>query len=128
MLTEERLQKIVELVEKYKSVSTQMLMDELGISESTARRDLNMLDEQGNLIRVRGGAMIKEEQFSTKDDAVSVRKDKHQDEKRKIARYAASLIQPNDFVYLSARDSGHRHGAYRPDRLSGPEDCASAVP
>ena len=102
MLTEERLQRIVELVEKHKSVSTQMLMDELGISESTARRDLNMLDEQGNLIRVRGGAMIKEEQFSTKDDAVSVRKDKHQDEKRKIARYAASLIQPNDFVYLDA--------------------------
>ena len=102
MLTEERLQRIVELVEKYKSVSTQMLMDELGISESTARRDLNMLDEQGNLIRVRGGAMVKEEQFSTRDDAVSVRKDKHQEEKRKIARYAASLIQPNDFVYLDA--------------------------
>lgn len=102
MLTEERLQRIVELVEKYKSVSTQMLMDELGISESTARRDLNMLDEQGNLIRVRGGAMVKEEQFSTKDDAVSVRKDKHQDEKQKIARYAASLIQPNDFVFLDA--------------------------
>lgn len=102
MLTEERLQKILELVERRGSVSTQMLMTELGISESTARRDLNMLDEQGNLIKVRGGAMMKAEQFNTKDDTVSSRKDMHQGEKHRIARYAALLIEPHDFVYLDA--------------------------
>lgn len=102
MLTEERQQKILELVEKNKSVSTQNLMDELHISESTARRDLNMLDEQGRLSRVRGGAMVKEQSYRTKDDDVSLRKSMHQDEKRRIARYAASLIEAEDFVFLDA--------------------------
>lgn len=102
MLTEERQQRILELVERKKSVSTQNLMEELHISESTARRDLNMLDEQGRLSRVRGGAMSKENPYNTKDDDVSHRKSMNQDEKRKIARYAASLIEPDDFVFLDA--------------------------
>ncbi len=101
MLTEERFQKILKLVEKHKTVSTQRLMDELDISESTVRRDLMMLDEQGKLIKVRGGAMTNSH-FSTKDDTVSVRKDMNREDKRKIAKYAASLIEPNDFVYLDA--------------------------
>lgn len=102
MLSEERLQKILELVERHKSVSTQTLMDELDISESTVRRDLNILNEQGKLVKVRGGAMIKNNRYSTKDDTVSLRKDKNQNEKRRIAKYAASLIKSNDFVYLDA--------------------------
>lgn len=102
MLTEERQQRILELVEKYKSVSTQNLMKELHISESTVRRDLNMLDEQGKLNKVRGGAMIKTRLYNTKDDEVSLRKSLYQKEKRAIARYAASLIEAEDFVFLDA--------------------------
>ncbi|MDY3908238.1 MAG: DeoR/GlpR family DNA-binding transcription regulator [Eubacterium sp.] len=102
MLTEERLQLIQTLVEEKKSVSTQEVMDALGISESTVRRDFSMLDSQGRITKVRGGAMAKSSRYSTKDDAVSLRKDRNQDEKRMIARYAASLIEPDDFVYLDA--------------------------
>ncbi|MDY3773830.1 MAG: DeoR family transcriptional regulator, partial [Eubacterium sp.] len=40
MLTEERLQEIWRIVTEKGSVSIQQLMDELNISESTARRDL----------------------------------------------------------------------------------------
>ena len=101
MLTEERFQKILELVETYKTVTTQKLIDELNISESTVRRDLMLLDEQGKLKKIRGGAMVNNH-YNTKDDTVSKRKDRNQEEKRKIAKYAASLIEPNDFVYLDA--------------------------
>ncbi len=101
MLTEERFQKILELVETYQTISTQKLMDELGISESTVRRDLVLLDKQGKLIKIRGGAMAGNH-FNTKDDTVSIRKDMNREDKQKIAKYAASLIEPNDFVYLDA--------------------------
>ncbi len=101
MLTEERFQKILELVETYQTITTQKLMDELGISESTARRDLVLLDKQGKLIKIRGGAMASSH-FNTKDDTVSIRKDMNREDKQKIAKYAASLIEPNDFVYLDA--------------------------
>ncbi len=102
MLTEERFQRILSLVEEQKSVSVQNLMEELDISESTARRDLTELDAQGKLIKVRGGAMAKNSKYKTKDDMVSLRKAQNQDEKRRIAKYAASLIEPNDFIYLDA--------------------------
>ena len=49
MLTEERLQAIWRIVKERGSVSIQELMDTLNISESTARRDLALLDEQGRL-------------------------------------------------------------------------------
>lgn len=102
MLTEERLQKIQKLVEKKKSVSTQELMETLDISESTARRDLTVLAEQGRISKVRGGAMAKATRYNTKDDSVLERKDRNLQQKHQIARYAAALMEPNDFVYLDA--------------------------
>lgn len=61
-----------------------------------------MLDEQGRLQKVRGGAMILGDTYSTTEDTVIQKKDKNLEDKRQIARYAASLIQANDFVYLDA--------------------------
>lgn len=102
MLTEERLQEIWRIVKEKGSVSTQELMDALDISESTARRDLTALDEQGRLQKVRGGAMMKSGGFTAREDTVLQKKDKNLKEKRQIARYAASLIEEDDFVYLDA--------------------------
>lgn len=55
MLTEERLQGIWRIVTEKGSASIQELMDALNISESTVRRDLAVLDEQGRIQKVRGG-------------------------------------------------------------------------
>lgn len=78
------------------------MMERMGISESTARRDLTLLDKQGRLQKVRGGAMIIGDVYSTKEDTVLQKKDRNLEEKVEIAKYAASLIEPNDFVYLDA--------------------------
>jgi DeoR family fructose operon transcriptional repressor len=102
MLTEERLRRIQSLVEERKSVTTQDIVEALGISESTVRRDFTILDNQGRITKVRGGAMAKGDRYSTVDDTVSLRQNRNQEEKRIIAQYAASLIEPNDFVYLDA--------------------------
>lgn len=102
MLTEERLQEILKLVEEKGSVSIQELMEALDISESTARRDLTSLDEQGRLLKVRGGAMVKENTYSTAEATMSQKQTMNLEEKRIIARYAASLLEPDDFVFLDA--------------------------
>ena len=102
MLTEERLQGIWRIVTEKGSASIQELMDALDISESTVRRDLAILDEQGRIQKVRGGAMVAGDAYSTKEDSVIQKKDKNLVEKREIAKYAASLIQEDDFVYLDA--------------------------
>lgn len=102
MLTEERLQTIQNMVERRKSASIQELVDELDISESTVRRDLTLLDQQGRISKVRGGAMACGSHYSTEDDSVTSRRDRNLKEKQSIACYAASLIQPHDFIYLDA--------------------------
>ena len=59
MLTEERFAKILSILERMGSVTVQQLMTELDASESTVRRDLNTLDANGQLVKVHGGAILK---------------------------------------------------------------------
>jgi len=56
MLTEKRRRIILDLLEKEDTVHLKDLMAALGASESTVRRDLSLLEEEGTLIRVHGGA------------------------------------------------------------------------
>lgn len=56
MLTEERRQKILDLLEQQKIVKSQDLVNLLNASESTIRRDLQELENSGFLERVHGGA------------------------------------------------------------------------
>lgn len=102
MLTEERYAKILSTVGTMGSVTVQQLMRELNASESTIRRDLNALDASGQLTKVYGGAVSKSSVYSTMDEEVESRKGVHRDSKLQIAKYAASLIEPGDFVYLDA--------------------------
>lgn len=102
MLTEERFSKILSILESMGSVTVQQLMAELDTSESTIRRDLNTLDANGRLTKVHGGAIAKTGFYHTKDENVTNRKELNRESKIKIAKYAASLITPKDFVYLDA--------------------------
>ena len=102
MLTEKRQEEILRLLTLKGSVTVQELKEYFDASESTIRRDLNTLVEKGALVKVFGGAMLTESNLATKDEQVSQRKGMYQEEKQKIGRYAASLIEPHDFVYVDA--------------------------
>ena len=102
MLTEERYANILSIIERNGSVTVQQLMKDLNASESTIRRDLNAMDASGVLTKVHGGAIAKNPVFHTMDENVNSRKLLNAEDKIRIAKYAASLIQPNDFVYLDA--------------------------
>lgn len=104
MLTEERFAIILSILETRGSVTVTDLMKELRSSESTVRRDLNTLDEEGLLTKVRGGAISKRS-FSTRDDEVQLRRGRNKDEKLSIGKYAAGLIKKDDFVYVDAGTS-----------------------
>ena len=54
-------------LEKKGSITVNEIKDELGISESTIRRDLNTLDEEGRLVKVFGGAVSVNYGFSGKN-------------------------------------------------------------
>ena len=82
------------------SLRMQELVELFGASESTIRRDITALDKAGRVTKVFGGAMAKDVKVSHKELSVSQKEDLHMEEKKAIARYAASLIEPDDYVYL----------------------------
>lgn len=101
MLTQKRQEEILKLLEKKGSVTLQELKEYLHTSESTIRRDLNMLGAEGKLQKVFGGAVALEA-VNAEDEHVTKREEKNLEEKMRIARYAAAQIEEDDFVYLDA--------------------------
>lgn len=102
MLTEKRYEAILRMVDQNRTVTVQELTEKLGISESTARRDLTALDSMGRLHKVFGGATANTGSYTTRDLSMREKRQLHSEEKQRIARYAASLIREDDFIYLDA--------------------------
>lgn len=111
MLTEKRQEEILKQLETKGSVTVQELTEYFKASESTIRRDLNVLDKKGALVKVFGGAVQNDRKLTTREEKVSLRMELHREEKLRIGQYAASLIEPEDFIYL---DAGTTTGAMIP--------------
>lgn len=102
MLTQERHAFILKELKENSAVYVNDLVERLNTSESTIRRDLNSLHDEGKLKKVHGGAVSIKKDINTKEDKVLVRQGRNTDDKVRVAKYAASLIKANDFVYLDA--------------------------
>ncbi len=102
MLSKERHRQILNLLEEKKSITVTELSKLLDISESTARRDIIVLDNAGKLVKVFGGAVSADHIYSSAEPTVAQKSECFKEEKKQIAKYAASLIEPQDFVYLDA--------------------------
>lgn len=101
MIAEERRVRIAEMVNAHGAMSLADLMEELDASESTIRRDLSHLNKAGLLRRVHGGATkLSTFEVVLANTALEIRRSEHMPEKRAIAAYAATLIGPEDFVFL----------------------------
>lgn len=117
MLTEQRQELILRLLEEKKSITVTEVRDLLRTSESTVRRDITALDKAGKLTKVFGGAVANNyATFTPQEPSVDQKAEVNREEKRRVAKYAASLIEPGDFVYL---DAGTTTG-YMLDYLTDP--------
>ena len=95
MLVQQRRSAIVDLVRARGGVSVAELADALDVSPSTIRRDLNTLDRQGMLQRVRGGgAVVGDDQPFQHVAGVAA------DEKDRVGARAAELVRDRDVVLL----------------------------
>lgn len=108
MLAEERLEKIVALVNEHGSITATDLMQLLDASESTIRRDLTRLGQMGRIVKVHGGATAVNRTVVSADQTVNEKYSVHVEEKTAIARFAATLIGPDDFVYVDAGSTTER--------------------
>ncbi len=101
---ESRLVVIQKLLQQSGSVSVEDLSEKLDVSVVTVRRDLNMLEERGLLRRTHGGAESIEPLFYEpfrNDRSFQAQVSRFADEKRRIGRAAAELIQPGENIALT---------------------------
>ncbi len=115
MLTEERFAKILALLKEKNTVSVAELTELLESSESTVRRDLNSLHEMGKLRKIHGGAMALSQNLSTYEADVPTKARLHVEEKDRIAKYAASVVHDDDFVFIDAGTTTERMIDYLSD-------------
>lgn len=102
MLSQERYQLILSLLNRRRTVTVTELTQELGASEATVRRDLNTLHEMGRLQKIHGGATVLPSTFVAHQEDLSLRSKRNTEAKALLGQYAATLIQDDDFVYIDA--------------------------
>ena len=108
MLQDERYEKILKQLNAKHAVKVACLARELGISESTIRRDINDLHQMGKLKRVFGGAVSVSSDTAAARTDVAARAVINVEEKERIARYAAALVEEDDFVFIDAGTTTQR--------------------
>lgn len=102
MLQDERHEIILKQLRAKHAVKVTSLAKELGISESTIRRDINELHQVGKLKRVFGGAVSLAGDMASAKTDVAARAVVNVHEKECIAEFAATMINDHDFVFIDA--------------------------
>lgn len=98
MLQLERIQILLAYLERKNSATVKQIAKEIYMSETTVRRDLKHLEEQGLVKRSYGCAVLAK--FSGKTIPFDYRRNEFKTEKHKIARLAATQIKKGETVFL----------------------------
>ena len=102
MLTEQRYDIILKLLEEKNSITVAEVKELLNTSESTVRRDITALHNAGKLVKVFGGAVACDRTIVTHEPTVEQKACVNVEAKQLVAAHAAGLVMPEDFVYLDA--------------------------
>ncbi|WES67956.1 HTH-type transcriptional regulator UlaR [Superficieibacter sp. HKU1] len=100
MTEAQRHQILLDLLAQSGFVTVEQVIARLGISPATARRDINKLDEGGKLKKVRNGAEAISQQ-RPRWSPRNIHQAQNHDEKVRIARAAAQLVNPGESVVIN---------------------------
>lgn len=91
---EERKNHIIKEINLHTRVSFETLSAKLGVSEDTVRRDINELETESLLIKVKGGAMTKGYHYASSNQTYEI------ESKQVIAQKAVSLLHDGMVLLL----------------------------
>ncbi|MGX4687490.1 DeoR/GlpR family DNA-binding transcription regulator [Vagococcus sp. JNUCC 83] len=98
-MKEKRFESMKQYILDHNHVSLKELEDEFNVSMNTIRRDVNKILNDSRFEKVYGGVSVKE---GTLVD-FEYRNIENKEEKKEIAKQAATFIEPDDLIYI---DSG----------------------
>lgn len=99
MIKKERLNWILEKLDKQAVITVNEIIKELGISDMTVRRDLAELEKNNQLIRLHGGA----QSIKLLDKQEKSNNEKHDlqvEEKKEIAKFASQLVTDGETIFI----------------------------
>jgi len=96
----ERQNRIQHLIEQRQRVALSDICEQFSVSVATARRDLEALAAQGLIRRVHGGAITS--RHAPPELPAAQRAAEQVEEKQRIGRAAADLVQSGDTVFLGS--------------------------
>lgn len=100
MQPEERQKRIEQYLQQFEFASLEELAEQVGVSISTVRRDLAVLEAAGTVRRTHGGARLLNPRS---DEFVFNARDTHQlREKEAIGRYCSEMVREGETVILDA--------------------------
>jgi DeoR family transcriptional regulator, aga operon transcriptional repressor len=112
----ERQEIIFRTIKEQKRIRLEDISKSFGISTATARRDLDVLAEQGKVQRVHGGAIISRK--APPEMAVTLRQVEQADEKQRIGLAAAQMIADGETVFISSGTTALEVAKHLVDRSS----------
>ena len=108
MFQKERMEKIISILKLHGFVTVKYLTEELHYSTATINRDLNALEQMDEVKRTYGGVELK----TPTTIPVIFRYEQAKPEKKRIARYAASLIMDGDTIFMDGSTTVQYIGEY----------------
>ncbi len=105
MKRQSRLDSLQDIIAEANSITIKDLADQLDVSVMTIRRDMEVLKEAGLVRTYRGGVIVSERNSrkpGSKGYSLTSAETANVDEKRGIAKLAASLIDDGDVVFFDA--------------------------
>lgn len=106
MTTYERRQSLIDMLRKQPGLRVPELAEALDVSAGTVRNDLNALEEEGQLKRVHGGAILND-QDQFQNNSFVRRYKQNVAAKQAIAREAAALVMDGDSILLDASSTAY---------------------
>ncbi|MCX7868046.1 DeoR/GlpR family DNA-binding transcription regulator [Limisphaera sp. VF-2] len=124
MTAQERQHRIEEYLQKVEFASLDELAKTFGVSLSTIRRDLTLLEAAGTVKRTHGGARI----LTPKSDEFTFSaRDTHQlAEKEAIGKACAALVHPNQSLILDAGTTVYHVARYLEEKA--PQIVTNSLP
>lgn len=98
----QRTNKLIEILKERNGASVKELATLLGVSEMTIRRDLDILKSNNIVTNVYGATIYNPSNSIEKLSSYDINTEiiKFEDEKTRIGKAAADLIQPNDIIII----------------------------
>lgn len=129
MLAAERHHQILDSLAEQGSVRTKDIASILNVTDETIRKDFELLERQGAVVRTHGGVLPPNR--VVRDLTLTERQLMNREEKNLIAKAAAQRIQPNEIIFIDASSTALSLTQYMPDFpftvISNSHDVISAL-